>query len=95
MPFSIEIDPMSDELKEQATALARTVSLDDVLDRRIGDLDPAARLRVDVQLSEQVAAGMVGEDAIETGRALAHPQDVNQILRELITHRAHRGRASP
>ncbi len=44
MPFSIEIDPISDDLRKQASALAQRTGLSGVLDQRIGDLDASTRL---------------------------------------------------
>jgi ABC-type transporter Mla maintaining outer membrane lipid asymmetry ATPase subunit MlaF len=47
VPFSLDIEPPSDALRERAIALAREVGLDERdWDRRLGDLDGTSRLKV-------------------------------------------------
>jgi len=47
MPFTLDLDPMTEPLRAQATRLAREVGLDaDDLAKPVAELTPAARLRV-------------------------------------------------
>jgi ABC-type transporter Mla maintaining outer membrane lipid asymmetry ATPase subunit MlaF len=47
VPFSLEIEPPPPGIVQQASALAREAGLDaSTLDQRVGDLDPASRMRV-------------------------------------------------
>jgi polar amino acid transport system ATP-binding protein len=47
MPFSLEIEPPSDDLREQASRLAREVGLADTAwDRPVAELDAASRVRL-------------------------------------------------
>ena len=79
MPFSIDIEPLGGELLERARTLARVVGLrDEDWERRVGDLDGPARLRVrlgralaldpDVVLLEHPSAGLARGDVESIGR---------------------------
>ena len=47
IPFSLDIDPLADDLRDRAIALARETGLNgDDWERRVGELGSAARLRV-------------------------------------------------
>jgi ABC-type sulfate/molybdate transport systems ATPase subunit len=47
IPFSLDIEPPDAPVRERAVALARETALDPAAwDRRVGELDPASRLRV-------------------------------------------------
>ena len=60
VPFSLDIEPPSDELRSQALALAREVGLNEALwDRPLGDLDGAARLRVRLGKALALAPALV------------------------------------
>ena len=47
LPFSLEIDPMPDELRAQVVAIAREAALDEArIDRLMGEAGPETRMRV-------------------------------------------------
>lgn len=79
VPFSLDIEPPPDVVRARAVALAREAGLDDGLwDRRVGDLDASARLRVSVAralaldpallLLEHPTSGVARSDVVPLGR---------------------------
>ncbi|HEV3140067.1 MAG TPA: ATP-binding cassette domain-containing protein, partial [Vicinamibacterales bacterium] len=81
MPFTLDIEPPPPDVRDRATSLANEVGLpDSVAQRRIADLDAAARLRVrlgralalgpSLLLLEHASAGLSAADATETGRRI-------------------------
>ena len=85
VPFTLEIEPPPDEIRERASALAIEVRLPEATwTRAAGDLDPASRVRVRlgralaldpaVVLLEHASAGLPSEDRAALGadvRAIA------------------------
>ena len=86
MPFSLEIDPMSDELRAQAASLGCAVHLGDALDRRIGDLEPAARLRARLGRALALKPEMVlfehPSAALQRGEESRVGQELRKIVQE-------------
>jgi ABC-type transporter Mla maintaining outer membrane lipid asymmetry ATPase subunit MlaF len=81
MPYSIDIEPLGDDLRGQAAQLARDVGVPDAdWERRVGELDGAARLRVRlgralaldpvVVLLEHPSAGLARGEVASIGREI-------------------------
>jgi len=80
MPFSLEIEPPPDDVRQRAVALAGEVGLESAAERRVADLDAAGRLRVRVGralaldpallLLEHASAGLPDGEAREAGRTI-------------------------
>ncbi len=81
MPFSLDIDPLADDLRRRATALARETGLSgDDWERRIGELGRAARLRVRlgralaldpaIVVLEHPSAGLARDEVVAMGREI-------------------------
>jgi ABC-type transporter Mla maintaining outer membrane lipid asymmetry ATPase subunit MlaF len=81
MPFTLDIEPPSDDTREQAERLADEVGLPKAVWRNpVADLDAAGRMRVrlgralalkpDVLLLEHASAGLVPADAAAIGKAI-------------------------
>ena len=81
MPFSLEIEPPTADVRRRAVALAGEVGLaEPASERRVGDLDAAGRLRVRLGralaldpallLLEHASAGLPDADADEAGRTI-------------------------
>jgi ABC-type transporter Mla maintaining outer membrane lipid asymmetry ATPase subunit MlaF len=79
IPFSLDIEPPSDSLRDRAIALAREVGLEERdWDRRLGDLERVSRLRVrfgralalgpDIVLFEHPSAGLSRTQVVAVGR---------------------------
>ena len=79
MPFTLDIEPPSDDVRARAGALAREVGLtESSVGQRVGDLDAAGRLRVRVGralafqpsllLLEHATAGLGAADARRAGQ---------------------------
>ena len=81
IPFSLDVEPLSDNLRQRVTALAREVGLaSTVWDRPIGNLDAASRVRVRlgralalgpaVVLLEHPTVGVPRDEIAALGRAV-------------------------
>ena len=92
MPFSLQIEPPQPEVARQAAELAAEVGLPpDGLDRRVGELDAASRMRV------RLARALALDPAI---LLLEHPSatlprhDVARYARDVRAIAGHRGAAA-
>jgi phospholipid/cholesterol/gamma-HCH transport system ATP-binding protein len=83
MPFSLDIEPLDEALRERAIGLAREVGLDEGdWDRRLVELDGSARLRVrlgralalepGIVVLEHPSAGLNRQDVAHTGADIQH-----------------------
>jgi ABC-type transporter Mla maintaining outer membrane lipid asymmetry ATPase subunit MlaF len=85
MPFSLEIEPPSPELRSRAVTLAREVGLDEAdWDRCLGDLDPIGRLRVRLGRALALDPAIVVLEhpsaPIDRSRVAALARDVRAVL---------------
>ena len=93
VPFTLDIEPPPDDVRERASALAIEVRLPEAAwTRAVGDLDPASRMRVRlgralaldpaVVLLEHASAGLPSEDRAALGadvRAIAERRGVATV----------------
>jgi ABC-type transporter Mla maintaining outer membrane lipid asymmetry ATPase subunit MlaF len=90
IPFTLEIEPPPDDVRRKAAAIAGEVRLDpSALERRAGDLDPGARLRVrfaralaldpSLLLMEHPSASLNRADALLVARDLRHAAEQRHL----------------
>jgi ABC-type lipoprotein export system ATPase subunit len=85
IPLSLEVEPMPDELRQRATALAREVELpQDGWERRVADLDEASRVRVRLGRALALGPSVVLLEhptaQVPRGEVVALGRDVRAIL---------------
>jgi ABC-type lipoprotein export system ATPase subunit len=96
LPFSLEIEPPSDEIRCRATELAREVEIEDALwDARIADLAGSTRVRVrlgravalepSLLLVEHPTAAVTAADILDLGQTVRKVAERRRIAAIILT----------
>src|SRR5438552_17840989 len=85
LPFSLEIEPPSEQVRQRAIALARDVRLPDAAwNARVGDLDAASQLRIRLARALALNPALVLRQhsgaAVNAPDRLALSREIRQIL---------------
>src|SRR5262245_48384648 len=96
LPFSLEIEPPSDDLRRRASELAREVEIEEALwDTRIADLGPPMRVRVrlgralalepSLMLLEHPTLALAATDVPDLGQTVRRVADRRRIAALILT----------